>query len=135
MVINLNSGRGSISNSSSYFGQKGNFLSIKFWRMKKTEDTLERDDNTWYWCPHHKMEGAYDGLYVTHKAGEHDKWKKNKAQFCKKKFESSNNNNDIKDDKEVKSEKKLTINDNLKAVLLTHCMENPSRSIWPSSLL
>ena len=52
------------------------------------EDTLKRDGQKWYWCPHHRMEGAYDSLYVTYKAKVYDEWKKNKVQFCKKKFES-----------------------------------------------
>ena len=98
----------------------GDFLSIKSWRMKKTEDSVKREGRTWYWCPHHKVEGSYDGLYVTHKPEEHDEWKCNRNQFRRKRYETrkkeeSNESKDVEDNK-----KKLVINDNLKAALLTH---------------
>jgi len=121
MVTNSSGGRKPSSNTSSKNGQKGDFLSIQAWRMTKTEDSLERDGKQWYWCPHHKMEGSYDGLYVTHKPEEHDEWKNNKAQFRKKRYEASKNNDSHDTSKEEDSAKKLTINDNMKAALLTHC--------------
>ena len=103
----------------------GDFLSIKAWRMKKTENTVTRDGKTWHWCPHHKQEGEYDGLYVTHKPEEHDEWKKNKFQFRRNKYARSKKNDENKDDSkdedEKDSDKKLTLNGNLKAALLTHC--------------
>ena len=100
----------------------GDYLSIKAWRMKKTEDIIQQHGKTWYWCPHHKVEGSYDGLYVTHKPDEHDEWKKNKFQFRRNKF-SRDKKMDAEEDKseDESSEKKLTISDNLKAALLTHC--------------
>lgn len=98
--------------------QKGDFLSIKAWRMKKTQDSVQQDGKTWYWCPHHKVEGSYDGLYVTHKPEEHEEWKNNKAQFRKKKTDERKEANSSNDDQ---SSKKLYINDNLKAALMTHC--------------
>ena len=43
---------------------------------------------------------------------------KNKFQFCRGKFEKDKNK---EDEVEETSNKSLTINDNLKAALLTHC--------------
>jgi len=79
---------------------------------------VDRDGKTWYWCPHHKVEGSYDGLYVTHKPEEHEEWKNNRSQFRKKKFESKKN--DESGEATNNDSKKLYINDNLKAALLTH---------------
>ena len=32
-----------------------------------------------WWCPHHKWEGEFDGLYMTHSPGNgHDEWQKAK---------------------------------------------------------
>ena len=40
--------------------------------MTKTEEEIEKDGKTWYWCPRHVVPGKYDGLYVTHKPEDHD---------------------------------------------------------------
>jgi len=49
---------------------------IPDWRKTKTlGETVDRDDKTWHWCPHH-MDGK--GLYVTHKPDGHDEWLENK---------------------------------------------------------
>ena len=45
---------------------------IQKWRGKKDGDTKVVNGRTYYWCPHHKKDGCYDGLYVTtHKAEDH----------------------------------------------------------------
>ena len=44
--------------------------------MIKTEDTIEKDGKTWYWCPKQVVLEKYDGLYITHKPENHDDWKK-----------------------------------------------------------
>ena len=74
MVTSENGGKSeSNSGKSKGCGNKaGDFLSIKSWSMKKTEDSVKREGRTWYWCPHQKVEGSYDGLYVMHKPEEHD---------------------------------------------------------------
>ena len=49
--------------------------SVEAWRMKKKSDSVERDGKTWHWCPHHKLPGVFDGLYMQHKPGKgHDEW-------------------------------------------------------------
>ena len=45
----------------SRFMSQFQFTEIADWRMR-------------YWCPHHKIEGKYDGLYVTQKPEDHDGW-------------------------------------------------------------
>jgi len=40
---------------------------------------------TWHWCPHHKMKGVYDGMYVGHPEDENDEWLERKKRWKKKK--------------------------------------------------
>ena len=87
--------------------------------MKKTQNSIRKEGRTGHWCPHHKVEGSYNGLYVTHKPGEHDEWDNNKAQFRRKKSEVSKRKDLNDDNKEDTSEKKFTMTDNLKLALLT----------------
>ena len=101
--------------------QPSRFISIDAWRMVKKGASVEREGKTWYWCPRHVVTGRYDGLYVTHKPEDHDEWQKKKdIQNAKKK--ASKVNSKDSDDKNVQQEssKSLTLNDNLKAALLTH---------------
>jgi len=74
----------------------------------------------WVWCPYHNVEGSFDSLYVTYKPEDHEEWKNNRAQFRKKKYKSKNGENENADNENSGSSKKLHINDNLKAALLTH---------------
>ena len=46
---------------------------------------MTRDGKKWFWCPHHKIEGKYDGLYVTHKPKDHEEWLKRKNERIVKK--------------------------------------------------
>ena len=42
---------------------------------------LVKDGKTWHWCPHHKLEGSFDGLYYhNHTPATHDEWKKSKRR-------------------------------------------------------
>jgi len=88
-------------------------IDIEDWRKKKGKDSVERDGKTWYWCPHHKFPGQFDGLYVTHPPDKHDEWKQKKAEYRKSrgKKDKDNSNGD---------KKKLTLNGSLKAAL-TSC--------------
>ena len=47
-------------------------LMIPKWRMKKEIPQCNHNGKTWYWCPHHKKEGLFDGLYMPHKSEDHD---------------------------------------------------------------
>jgi len=61
-------------------------LRIPEWRTEKKGSKVDRDGKTWWWCPHHKAEGLFDGLYVTHKPEDYDEWKQNKKNFKKNKI-------------------------------------------------
>ena len=39
---------------------------IESWRVNKSKDEITRDDQDLYWCPKHKMEGKFDGMYMNH---------------------------------------------------------------------
>ena len=83
---------------------------IEAWRKVKKEDSVTRDGTTWYWCPDHKREGDFDGLYVTHKPGKgHQEWleRKNKS-------------------KKNKGSSKLVLTDKLKSALATKMKMNDS---------
>ena len=46
------------------------------WRTKFQGKTATRQGKVWTWCPHHKKEGHYDGLYyANHTPETHDAWK------------------------------------------------------------
>ena len=69
----------SVINNHQFQGNKGSqgrtTSTLEEWRMKKTEDVVKRDGKTYYWCPHHKQPGKYDGLYVSsHKPEDHDEY-------------------------------------------------------------
>ena len=84
-------------------------LRIPVWRTQKIGDKIDKDGKTWWWCPHHKKEGLFDGLYMTHKPSEHDNWAKNKKEnWAKKKKADSSSDS-----------KTLTLSDGLKQALMT----------------
>ena len=89
--------------------------------MKKGQDQVNRDGKTWFWSPHHKMKGKYDGLYVTHKPEEHEEWvrKKNERNARKKKTRDEQKETDQISQNDVNGSK-LTISNSLKAALMTH---------------
>ena len=63
-------------------GRKPN---VKSWRMRKTfRDKVERDGKVYFWCPHHKYPGFYNGLYVTHPPHQHDEWKDRQDRMKKR---------------------------------------------------
>lgn len=46
------------------------------WRKTFKGQTVERQGKSWNWCPHHKKDGHYDGLYYSnHTADTHAAWK------------------------------------------------------------
>ena len=98
-------------------GNNSKYLTIDTWRMTKTEPMIQREGKTWYWCAKHVSPGKYDGLYVTHKPENHDKWVKNRNRFKshEKKEESEINASNKENDKS------LALSNSLKAALLTRC--------------
>ena len=50
--------------------------------MKKEGPEKIVDGTTYWWCLHHRLEGVFDGLYMTHRPGhEHDLWKEAKDKI------------------------------------------------------
>ena len=96
------------------------------WRMKKEGPMKIVDGVEWFWCPHHRLEGVFDGLYMPHKPEDHDKWKvekeRKRAEYNKNKGSSSGNSNNASGTNDAKpstSTQKLKLSDKMKAVLMT----------------
>ena len=105
---------------------KGTKLNIEAWRMKKVGDSKVVDGKTYYWCPHHKLNGVFDGLYMTHKPGEgHEEWlaRKNKRKEKSKNGKGSSTEKSTSGTKATVStangSNKLGLSDKLKAALAT----------------
>ena len=90
---------------------------------------MDRDGKTWFWCPHYKIEGQSDGLYVTHKPEDHDPWLKRKNERLEKRRRAKDNNNGSEEAKQPDHDgtKKLVISDSLKATLMTHMDISPEQ--------
>ena len=87
------------------------------WRtIKDKGESCEWSGTTWYWCSKHKRpNGAFDGLYCTHKPEDHDEWKANRNAWKKDK--------DKKDGNPTESRtKSLSVSQKLKSVLCTKLM-------------
>ena len=51
------------------------------WCTETKGDKITRNGKEWHWCPHHKLEGKYNGLYMPHDPNEsHKKWAAKKAE-------------------------------------------------------
>ena len=103
------------------------FTEIADWRMKKGQEQLDRDGKTWFWCPHHKMEGKYNGLYVTHKPEDHGEWQKRKDERNAKKRKPKEEQSNSGPHKSEDGSNKLVISDSLKAALMTHMDISPEQ--------
>ena len=103
-------------------------LRIPEWRTIKKGDKVDKDGKTWWWCPHHKAEGLFDGLYVTHKSEDHDKWKKDKKNFRRNKSSSSSS----VDSESKSSTQKLQLTESMKQALMTdeNMTEDQATALW-----
>ena len=52
----------SFSSSNNISRSTGKSSNIPDCKMENTGPSIEIDDCTWYWCPHHIWEGYYNGL-------------------------------------------------------------------------
>jgi flagellar biosynthesis chaperone FliJ len=87
------------------------------WRtIKDKGESCEWNGTTWYWCTKHvHPNGAFNGLYCTHKPEDHDEWKANRNAWKKDK--------DKKDGNPTESRtKSLSVSQKLKSVLCTKLM-------------
>jgi hypothetical protein len=86
---------------------------VQKWRAVKNKgEKCEVDGLTWWWCPKHKLEGSFDGLYVRHHPNDHVDWQKRKDDRKKQQqglSEGGRNN----------VPQKLSMSDKLKTALMT----------------
>ena len=55
---------------------------VEEWRMKCDGDRKVVGGKEYFWCPHHRLEGVFDGLYMQHKPGcGHDEWQERKDRM------------------------------------------------------
>ena len=98
---------------------RSNTTQIADWRFTKQADkeTVERDGKLFHWCPNHKgKNGEMTGLYVTHKAEDHEKWLENKKNFNAKKKQNTAKNSATGQNTALG---RLNLDDNLKTALVT----------------
>ena len=107
--------------------QNGNGYFIEPWRKSKTKgDTCFVDGKQWWWCPEHKRQNDFDGLYVTHQPGQgHQNWLERKRRN-KRNREASRQNNGNSDSTSTSTSginsggPQLMLNDQMRQALLTH---------------
>ena len=121
------------SSKSSSLSKKKKF-GIEEWRMVKQGNTKVVNGVTFWWCPHHKNEGQFDGLYVTHKPSEHDSWKADrdkKNAAWKEKRRSKTDKNSSSSGKTPASNR-LVMSEKLKSVLVSRlsCSDADADEIW-----
>ena len=105
------------------------FTEIAAWRMKKGPDQMDKNGKTWFWCPHHKIQGQYDGLYVTHKPEDHDAWLKRENERLAKRRRAKDNPKESEEARKADENgtKKLVISDSLKSALTTQMDISPEQ--------
>ena len=87
---------------------------VEKWRIVKDKgEECEVNGLTWWWCPHHKLDGVFDGLYVRHRPEDHNDWKKKKNDRRKPGAST--------DDTKTSVPQKLSMSDKLKSALMTKC--------------
>ena len=104
-------------------------ITIAKWRMTKDGDSKEVDGELWWWCPKHKVDGVYDGLYVKHKPEDHDDWlaRKKKSKQAKRDGAPS-----LQNSSQNTNAKRLTLSNNLKAAMMSNfqCSEQQADKLW-----
>jgi hypothetical protein len=99
---------------------RSNTSQIADWRFTKQADkeTVERNGKVFHWYPNHKgKNGKMTGLYVTHKAEDHDKWLENIKNFNAKR--KQNNTKNSATGQNTSNIGRLQLDDNLKSALVT----------------
>ena len=104
-------------------------LTLELWRIVKEGLTKIVDSKKWYWCPHHKKEGVYDGMYVTHPPEKQDEWIKQKNNWGKRK--STTTNSTLASERSI-PDRKLGLISNLKAAMVAsfQCTQEEADKLW-----
>ena len=93
-------------------------IHIADWRKKKGAATVTRDGKEWWWCPDHKKEGDFDGLYVTHKPGDgHEEWEERKKAYREQRRDKKEKSGENGETKNKNSGGKLSLSDAMKKVM------------------
>ena len=93
---------------------------IDDWRKKKGTAKVTKDGQTWYWCPKHKVDGEYDGLYVTHSPENHDKVMAQRKENYQKRRGNKDKGGGTTNQNSGGNKQRLGLANSLKACLLTH---------------
>ena len=109
------------------------------WRMKKEGSMKIVDGVEWFWCPHHRLEGFFDALYMPHKPEDHDKWKaekdKKRAEYKRQKAylgpSTSSSTTATSGSSPSGNPQKLKLSDKMKAVLMTkfNCSDEDAKNL------
>ena len=101
-------------------------LFVPDWRIENKGETCTVDGTTWHWCPHHKREGLFDGMYMPHKECDHDAWAK------KKKERWGSNKNKTSHDSTRNNSTKLQLTDSMKQALITegNMTSDQATALW-----
>ena len=95
---------------------------LPVWRTIKKGESIVSDGKTYHWCPHHVLQGKFDGLYMPHKAEEHDAWKAEKKERRDKyNKKSSAPPSNEPTPSSVSDAPTLGLSERMKAALLTDC--------------
>ena len=109
-------------------------LHIPEWRTIKKGDKVDKEGKTCWWCPHHKKEGLFDGLYMPHKPSEHDEWKKKKDERLAARRSAKNGSSSANSTKSNggKNKNKLELTDAMKNALVTdgNMTEEQATALW-----
>jgi hypothetical protein len=108
----------------------GKTNSVDAWRKKKSfGDSVERNGKTYCWCPHHVMEGQYDGLYVFYPPEKHAEWleekKRRQSELTARKKKKAPATENPDTSKDTKTSEKLALTDSLRAALVTNSGMTP----------
>ena len=116
-------------NSSSNTSSSRNVPHIAEWCYSKLtgQDSVQRDGKNFHWCPKHKgKNGDLTGLYVTHKAEDHDVCVANKSSFNSSKRNknksASSDGNGIGNQGSSQQGQQLQLDPHLKSALCTGSM-------------
>lgn len=91
--------------------------SVDEWRTVKVADSVFVYGRQYWWCPHHRLPGKFDGLYMTHKPGKgHDEWEERKQQFRESQKSKSQSSAHVTDDTKSDEKPRLALTDKIKSL-------------------
>ena len=95
----------------------GTNFTLENWHIVFNGKEKVVDKKTQYCCPHHKMKGSYDGMYVGHTEDEHDEWVERNKGWKKSKGATTS---DDTSSTTSSNTQKLILSNNLKAAMVTN---------------